>query len=62
MQATAGKMLQKGVMDKLQKAKQVQAKVNLLIQSFWLPAWHKPVSKKKLLEYKACKYHPELNI
>ena len=46
MQATAGKMLQKGVMDKLQKAKQVQAKVNLLIQSFWLPAWHKPVSKK----------------
>ena len=38
MQATAGKMLQKGVMDKLQKAKQVQAKVNLLIQSFWLPA------------------------
>ena len=40
-------MLQMGVMDELQKAKQVQAMVNLLIQSCWLPAWHKPVSKIK---------------
>ena len=47
IQTTAGKMLQKGVMDKLQKAKQVQAKVNLQTQSCWLPAWHKPVSKTK---------------
>ena len=38
IQTTAGKMLQKGVMDKLQKAKQVQAKVNFQMQSCWLPA------------------------
>ena len=36
IQTTAGKMLQKNVMDKLQKAKQVQPKVNLQIQSCWL--------------------------
>ena len=36
IQTAAGKMLQKNVMDKLQKAKQVQPKVNLQIQSCWL--------------------------
>ena len=34
-QTTAGKMLQNGVMDKLQKAKQLQAKVSFLIKSCW---------------------------
>ena len=32
------KSYKKGLMDKIQKAEQVQAKVNLLIQSCWLPA------------------------
>ena len=32
------KCYKKGVVDKMQKAKQVKAKVNLLIQSCWLPA------------------------
>ena len=40
-------MLQKGVMGKLRKAKQVQAKVNLLIQSCWLQAWLSQYPKTK---------------
>ena len=40
-------MVQKGVKDKLQKAKKVQAKVNLPIQSCCLPAWQKAVSQNK---------------
>ena len=44
---TAGKMLQKGVIDKLQKDKQVQAKVNVLIQSCWLPVLITQYPKQK---------------
>ena len=37
IQTTAGKMLQKGVMDKLQKTKQVEAKVKLTNTRFLGP-------------------------
>ena len=52
IQTTAGKILQKVVMDKLQKAKQIQANVILLIQPDI-----SQYPKQKLLEDKVYRYH-----
>ena len=52
----------KGVTHKLQKAKPVQAKVNLLIQSCWPPACHKPVSKKKTVRRQSLQISPWVEI
>ena len=43
VQTTEWQNATKGGNHKLQKAKQVQTKANLLSQSYWLPTWHQPV-------------------
>lgn len=59
MQTTAWRMLQ-GTWFITTGSEVGKGKSEVNNTKYWLPAWHKPVSKKKLLKSKVWKYHYEL--